>query len=239
MNNVPIQTITGVRLEASGLEGVATVVVENKQSCKQLAWDRFVRLKAAADAVNRLCTDSILDAGGYDGALAFFLDSTSVHVIDPATTGGSLLEMPVADQSYDATVAVDVLEHIEPGDRSKALYELARAARYHVVLNYPCKQSKTAQELVLRLTDNSLIREHVVWELPDSDWVLSELTKHGFEGTLVPHTSVAIWLGQYITSNLLPKQAKALNQYLVENHAEEPTANPLYHLIVANRTRRL
>lgn len=232
---VPIQSMQGLRLEKTSLEGVARVVVEDKRAWNDLPWDRFVRLKAAARAVKQIGAVHVLDAGGYDGALAFFLDDVVVELLDPATTGASLLELPVSDRSYDATVAVDVLEHIQPSDRSKALKELARAARKHVVLNYPCRQSKPAQELALQLTNNSLIREHVEWQLPDSDWVLEDLERHGFEGTLSPHTSVAVWLPQYVASNLLPEESRLLNRFLVENHHDEPTSKPLYHLIVASR----
>src|SRR5581483_4242605 len=103
----------------------------------------------------------ILDAGGYDGALGLFLPSLQIDLIDPATTGGSVLNIPAADQCYDAVVAVDVLEHIEPSDRARALAEFARVSKQHVILNYPCRGSKPAQELALKLTNNALVREHV------------------------------------------------------------------------------
>jgi hypothetical protein len=165
----------------------------------------------------------ILDAGGYDGALAFFLPGVVIDVIDPATTGGSVLQMAVADGFYDAVVAVDVLEHIDPVDRAKALSEFARLTRKHLILNYPCQDSKDAQELALKLTNNTLIREHVQWELPDSDWVLAE---YGFSGNVMPHTSIAIWLGQYVTLSLVPDAAKELNEHLVEQYADEPCSRP-------------
>jgi len=219
-------------LEPGELKGVARVVVDDVSAKNELSWDRFVRLKRAAEATVRTSATTILDAGGYDGAIAFFLTDAVIDVIDPATTGGSVLEIPAADSSYDAVVAVDVLEHIEPKDRAKALSEFARVARQSVILNYPCRESKQAQELALKLTNNSLVREHVEWELPDSDWVLGELAKYGFKGKVHPHTSIAIWLGQYVTLNLVPEAAKELNRHLVGHHTEEPTTKPLYHLLV-------
>jgi hypothetical protein len=88
---------------------------------------------------------------------------------------------------------------------------------------------------VLRLTNNALIKEHVDWALPDSEWVLSELAKLGFSGSIKPHTSIAIWLGQYLTLNLVPEASKDLNQHLVENYADEPSSKSLYHLLVCSR----
>lgn len=234
--NIPIKEIGGISLISTELPGIARVAVNEPERQVDLSWDRFVRLKAAAKAIEITRSENILDAGGYDGALAFFLPGTNIDVIDPATTGGSVLEIPSADASYDAVVAVDLLEHVDPKGRSKVLSELARVSRNHVILNYPCRDSREAQLLVLKLTNNSLIREHVEWELPDSEWVMDELKRHGYSGTVKPHTSIAIWLGQYLTLNLLPDAATYLNQHLVEYYAEEPTSRALYHLVTCVRS---
>jgi hypothetical protein len=177
-----------------------------------------------------------LDAGGFDGALAFFFDRTlSIELLDPLTTGGSVLAIPAPERHYDAVVAVDVLEHIEPEKRSRALDELTRVAQKVLVLNYPNAASRAAQEVALRLTNNALIKEHVDWPLPESDWVVAELARRGFAAHVTAHTSTAVWLGQYLTLNLLPDAARELNRYLVANCADEPTSQPLYHLVVAER----
>jgi hypothetical protein len=229
--NIPMNIAQGVELVPKS-QGIATVKVNDPNKKNGLSWDRFVRLKAAAAAVLKTDAKTILDAGGFDGALGLFLPRLAIDLIDPATTDGSVLQIPAPDRSYDAVVAVDVLEHIEPKDRAKALSEFARVARHHVILNYPCQDSKEAQELALKLTHNELIKEHVQWELPNSQWVLSELAKYFFAGTVNPHTSIAVWLGQYVTLNLAPEAAKELNQHLVENYADEPCSRALYHLVV-------
>lgn len=233
---VPIKAIAGVELDLQPGKQIAAVRVTDSSAKLNLSWDRFVRLKAAAQAISATSAMHLLDAGGYDGALALFLLDHKIDVIDPATTGGSVLAIPADDASYDAVVAVDVLEHIEPEDRPKALSEFARVAERYVILNYPCWDSKDAQELVFKLTNNALIREHVQWELPDSNWVLSELEKYGFKGVVRPHTSIAVWLGQYVTMNLLPGVALDLNRHLVANHPDEPTTKSLYHLVICERT---
>lgn len=235
---VPIKQIAGITLEPGDLPGIARAVVYDRAAKDQLSWDRFVRLKRAAEAAHTTGAKTILDAGGYDGAISFFLEQAVVDVIDPVTTGGSVLEIPARDQAYDAVVAVDVLEHIDPKNRKSALQEFARTARNNVILNYPCRESKEAQQLVLSLTGNPLVREHVEWELPDSRWVLEVLANFGFKGSIIPHTSIAVWLGQYLVLNLVPDAAKELNRHLVTHHDEEPTAKPLYHLIVCSRAKR-
>jgi len=82
-----------------------------------------------------------------------------------------------------------------------------------------------------------LLREHVYWQLPDSDEVLQELATHGFHGEVQRHTSIAIWLGQYLTLNTLPEAAVELNRHLVTNYADEPATRHLYHLVVCERER--
>src|SRR5437868_11525675 len=143
----PIEAITGVTLEPSAVSGIVKVVVSEETAKENLSWDRFVRLKAAADASLLSQSISLLDAGGYDGALGLFLPGVNIDLIDPATTGGSILQIPAADRSYDVVTAVDVLEHIDPQNRQAALTELCRVARRRVVLNYPCQDSKDAQAL--------------------------------------------------------------------------------------------
>ncbi len=234
---VPIESIEGVELDLQDGSSIGRARVLDASASSLLSWDRFVRLKASAEAIKKLVSSpaKLLDAGGYDGALALFLPNYQIDVIDPATTGGSVLNIPALDRSYDAIVAVDVLEHIEPNSRASALAEFARVAASHIVLNYPCRDSKEAQELALKLTNNALIVDHVRWELPDSDWVLSELAKFGFKGSIVPHTSIAIWLGQYLTLNLMVEAAKDLNRHLIANYADEPCSRSLYHLVFCGR----
>ncbi len=234
---VPIKIIDGVELLETGITGVKRIKVTRSEKKFELAWDRFVRLKAAADAVKKLVRSEakLLDVGGYDGALALFLPEYTFDLIDPATTGASLLHEPAPDSSYDLVTAIDILEHIVPADRQEALKELARIARKFVVLNYPCPDSKSAQELMLKLTNNSLIKEHVQWDLPNSDWVVTAMAKLGYRSTVIPHTSVAVWLGQYLALNLLTSESEALNRFLVESHSSEPFGTPLYHLVVCER----
>lgn len=234
---LPIKTISGVELIASDRPGISKVMVKDPEARFDLSWDRFVRLKAAAEAIEKIADKGIkiLDVGGYDGALGLFLLGYELDLIDPATTGASILDKALRANSYDVVSAIDALEHIRPEQREAALEELARVARKWVVLNYPCVESREAQQLVFKATNNPLIREHVEWDLPSTDWVLSVMQKLGFTGELTKHSSLAVWLGQYLTLNLAPEKAADLNRYLVEHHSAEPFSRPLYHLLVCSR----
>jgi hypothetical protein len=210
-NNLPLVHAEGISLARSDCDGIFHVRVIDSEAKNRLSWDRFVRLQAAAEQINASLglASSVLDVGGYEGALAFFLESShSVDVLDPETTGGTATCINAADHSYEVVAAIDVLEHITPELRRAVLIECARVASQLLVLNYPCR---------------------------DSNWVVSELTELGFQCQIIPHTNVGIWLGQYLVQNLLPNVAAQLNSALVENHSVEPFNTPLYHLVVGTR----
>jgi hypothetical protein len=234
---VPISNTTGVELVATQTAGISRALARDPARRLALSWDRFVRLKAAAEAIAQVAgkETKILDVGGYDGALAMFLPDYQVDLVDPATTGGCLLKRPAKANSYDLVVAIDSLEHIAPPERESALTELARIARSWIILNYPCRDTREAQKLVLKATNNPLVREHVEWELPATDWVLEMMESLGFSTGVTPHASLAVWLGQYLTLNLAPQAAQEMNQYLVDHHCDEPFSTPLYHLVVCHR----
>jgi len=231
-----IKSCAGIKLSPKS-EGIATVHVLEANQKQNLSWDRYMRLKAAAEAVSKSESKNVLDAGGYDGALALFIPHLHIDLIDSATTGGSVLQILAAKYSYDAVVAVDVLEHIQPVDRALALSEFARVAKTDLILNYPCSESNEAQKLVAQLTGNPLIKEHVDFGLPDSEWVMAELEGLGFSCCLTAHTSVALWIGQYVATQLNPESGADLNRHLIEFFAAEPFSKPLYHLISCRRNR--
>lgn len=234
---IPIKAMTGIELVPTDREGVSKVLVSDSSARLALSWDRFIRLNDVAKTLETIASkDSrILDVGGYDGALALFLPDYQIDLIDPATTGASLLNIPVDESSYDVVIAVDVLEHINPAERKQFLNELSRITRLCVILNYPHKDTKAAQELVLKSTNNALIREHVQWELPDTKWVLNTMQSFGFAGQAKSYGNLAVWVGQYLILNLAPEAAHDLNHYLIENHSNEPFSVALYELVVCGR----
>ncbi|HEY9682465.1 MAG TPA: class I SAM-dependent methyltransferase [Oculatellaceae cyanobacterium] len=237
-NNLPLVHSEGISLARTDCDGIFHVRVINKEEKNRLTWDRFVRLQAAAEQIKASlpAACSVLDVGGYEGALAFFLESDrSVDVLDPETTGGTATCINAEDRSYEVVTAVDVLEHINPEQRKTVLSECARVASKLLVLNYPCRESAPAQELMLKLTNNVFVRQHVEWELPDSNWVIGELAELDFDCQIIPHSNVGIWLGQYLVQNLLPNVASVLNSALIANHSVEPFSIPLYHLVAATR----
>ncbi len=221
-------------------EGIFMVVATEAEARFQLPWDRFMRLKTAADHLRRLAGErndrlSVLDVGGLDGALALFLPGYDVELIDPATTGGSGLNIPCADRSYEFVVSIDALEHVPPADRFRFLSELTRVSESLCLINIPNPATMPAQKLVASLTGHPFIKEHVELGLPERSWIEESFSKLGFSCQLIPSTSLAMWVAQFTLSQVNAEAAEATSRYLVRAHNEEPFSVPLYYLFIAKR----
>lgn len=225
----------GVELQSTSTPGISRAVQLDFEKRFELTWDRFNRLHHTAKVVRARVQQGtrILDVGGYDGALALFLPEFSVDVIDPITTGGSGLSIP--EGTYPAVVAIDALEHIEPGQRETFLSEVTKAASHHCFINFPARRTTEAQKLVYELTNNPLVKEHVIWELPEGKEVSSFLERVGFLSEIIEHTSLSQWLAQYMLQSVAPDMAARVNQHLLDQHLDEPVGIALYDLVIGLR----
>lgn len=222
-------------MQSTDVQGVCRATVTDHEKRFDLTWDRFARLHRTAEAVrNRVkISNRIIDVGGFDGALAMFLPDHQIEVIDPITTGGTGLG--IAPNSYDVVISIDALEHVTPEDRNSFLNRLGDAAVHWLFINYPSMHTAAAQKLLMELTDNPLIREHVEWALPDAGEVKKVLETAGFSVEVQHHSSVSQWISQYLLQTFAPDVAQKANKFLLENHLEEPTGKHLYDLLIGRR----
>lgn len=236
INDVKLAFNSGVELLDSQ-NGVSRAVVLDLEKKFELSWDRFIRLSHTAEAIKRYLPSgaTILDVGGFDGALALFLPDFVVDVIDPITTGGNGFDLPT---TYENVVAIDALEHIEPSRRDEFLAQLCRAGDKLCFINFPAQHSESAQELVFELTNNPLVREHVEWKLPDSVAVRTFLADRGYEVELQHYGSVALWVSQYLLQTFSPEVASIASRFLVEKHLAERSERWLYDLVIASKAKR-
>ncbi len=106
---------------------------------------RFVSYYWQLKEVLALQPRSVLEVGAGDRVFGNFIkDNTGVQYtcVDIAEdlrpdVVGSLLALPFPDKSHDVVCAFEVLEHLPFEQFDKALSELARVARTHVVLSVP------------------------------------------------------------------------------------------------------
>ncbi len=94
--------------------------------------------------VDRSHARSVLEVGVGAGVLARELRARGIEVttldIAPDVSPdilGSVTAIPLPERSVDATLAFEVLEHIEYADVSVALRELARVSRRFVIVSIP------------------------------------------------------------------------------------------------------
>lgn len=106
---------------------------------------RFVSYYWQLKEVLALNPHSVLEVGVGDRVCGNFIKSNTVATYTSIDTAedlhpdvvGSVLELPFADKSFDVACAFEVLEHLPFEQFERALTELCRVARTHVVISLP------------------------------------------------------------------------------------------------------
>jgi hypothetical protein len=88
----------------------------------------------------------------------------------------SAAQLPVADKSFDAVVASDVLEHISPDLRAQVIEEALRVARKLVIFGFPCgvPAHDSDRSLFMFYQESGLeppawLQEHMLAPFPEVD----------------------------------------------------------------------
>jgi glycosyltransferase involved in cell wall biosynthesis/SAM-dependent methyltransferase len=111
------------------------------------------QVQVCADIISLLPPDaaSVLDVGCGDGAITNMLPAhLKVVGLDPSPAAlkhvrresrcGTITDIPFADKSFDLVMTTDVCEHLPPDELAKAIREMTRVARRHVVICVPHKE---------------------------------------------------------------------------------------------------
>jgi SAM-dependent methyltransferase len=104
---------------------------------------------------------------------------------------GSVTSLPFRDRAFDAVLSLDVHEHLPVEVREQALAELVRVTRRRLIV--ACPTGAAARDADRRLyefyrqRDGHVIRwlaEHVEFEMPERDPIVTALRPHGRVGFL-------------------------------------------------------
>lgn len=115
---------------------------------------------------------------------------------------GSALNLPLKDKTADYVLSVDMLEHIPPDKRSKAISEMVRITKQKLYLSCPC--DKKSEEIDKNLDDYyhqkhgrryPYLKEHLEYGLPRSEEIKAQLQKYkGFKLRVYGNTNCWLWL---------------------------------------------
>lgn len=81
---------------------------------------------------------------------------------------GSALKLPFSNNTFDICIFSDVLEHLDPSDRHRAIAEAVRVAKKYVIISGPFGKSAFAQDKQLaQYSDHPFFTEHLKYGLPE------------------------------------------------------------------------
>ena len=226
----------------------------------ELPFDQYQRYQVAADmltALNLKPGSRLLEVGGAPGPIEAFLPGHDLIVIDLngkregryAIADGSRLPFP--DQSFDAVISLDTLEHV-PGDRRPDFCsELRRVCRDLIVVSAPFDDPhvELAEDAL-----NSFVRsrfggefptldEHREHGLPKLDFAVDALGQGGFSVASLPSGYLPRWLlGMLFHHELLASglpELPQLHAYYNATVSRLDTRAPSYRqVLLAARNRK-
>src|SRR4051794_39940873 len=165
--------------------------------------NHLARLLPVATLVAEAAPRTLLDVGSGSRGLARWLPrSVAVTALDTTfddygaarrfaggraqAVVGDVRELPFADRSFDAVAAVDLLEHVAPPDRERALDELVRVTRGRLVVACPTGTAALAADREIAggliragRTPPGWIGEHLENGFPVEDAIRAWLEPHG------------------------------------------------------------
>ena len=150
----------------------------------------------------------VLDVGGAGTIINQFID-IDLTILDTLPNNakldnyieGSALLMPFADNSFDAVISCDVLEHIKKEDRDKFIKESARVSKDFLIIAAPCNLTGVrlaeiaANNFYKEMTerDHIWLLEHLQDELPELNSAIDILNNIGLKTDYFSHTSLDYW----------------------------------------------
>lgn len=159
--------------------------------------DIILRYKPIVEDIKKNEYKNILEVGSDDYGISPFLNLK--HKITLFDVGfrrllmksvtyktGDVLDLPFGNNAFECVVSLDMLEHIPPKLRGRAISELMRVTRKKLYLGFPCdtaarKRDRAFFNLVSQFKNSphfKYIKEHIKNGLPSSKGVLKIIKTH-------------------------------------------------------------
>ena len=224
----------------------------------RLPFDQYQRYRTAADLLGHLAGPAVrvLEVGGAPGPIERFLPEADVFIIDRygehtgryAIADGARL--PFADQTFDAVIALDTLEHVPAKDRPAFLAEARRVSKDLVILSAPFADTDVvlAEDALHEFIkqrfggDFATLQEHRDHGLPVLAATLDAMAFEGWSAASLPSGYLPRWLlGMVFHHELLASGLSGLDDlHAYYNRTVSPLdcRAPAYRQIVlASRVR--
>ncbi len=170
----------------------------------------------------------ILDVGGGDGKLAWFMPQhTRVTILDRKPSPeegktnyvqGDAVHLPFADKSFDLVISSDMLEHLPVEDRLTAFREMFRVSRRHVILAAPFNSiyNQKAEEYINTQfrdhtgQDHPFLIEHIQNGLPELEELEQDLAEKAISYVKFGEGNIYNWYLQQLTTGAKLNQPVAI-----------------------------
>ena len=186
---------------ARALERQYVLLEHHLPKLQGLDHNQSYRYRSLAAAVRRVTGSEhcrVLDVGGGDGGLSWFLPKAAYVLAEPTVNGIEWSTLPFAERSFDVVCACHVFEHIDQALRPLFLDNLAKASRDHLLLLNPFvvpdSQHPRRLELILKLTGESWAREHLECGLPELSELETYAASRGYALQIEPNGNLALSL---------------------------------------------
>ncbi len=182
----------------------------------------------------KLADSKILEIGsGSLGVIPYLkrqIDAIDVDFTGPQTDllnkfKGNAYDLPFRKNAYDVTISADVLEHIEPHLREKAVCEMIRVTKQLAIIVVPSgeasqEQDKNFQKRWNRIfkEKNQFLEEHVKYGLPTTEEILvyidRSLRKLGKKATTKSFTNLNLIVRNILMTTWITKNKFKYYLYL-------------------------
>jgi SAM-dependent methyltransferase len=154
--------------------------------------DVYERHNIVSEILTKSGSKSVIDVGGTAGMLQMFSRSFEVIAINVDDSGDVTYagkELPYADNSFDAVVSLDTLEHIPREGRKGFVEEILRVAKRDVVFCTPLG-TELHRSIEIEINeawrrdfneDHRFLKEHIDYGLPTMGDVKDMLSGQNYE----------------------------------------------------------
>ena len=191
-------------------------------------WHRWhpevaLRYLPAVECIKKERVETILEVGSGSLGIAPYINQ-SVTGLDIDFTGpsienltpvkGSIEKLPFKNNSFDAVLCIDVLEHIPATLRGISIEECLRVTKKIFILGVPTKETAQREDIFLmQLSQKRLgkihpfFADHARFGLPSiselRDWIERAVGKTGETGVVQEFSNENVWLHRWLMKGWL------------------------------------